>query len=64
MLHCIFLLFAACTFAMGIIDQQAQYHNESISNALKRVCSYFPQGEYSTACYTIIEYLTPLVIDL
>ena len=49
---------------MAIVDQQAQYHNETIGEALKRVCSYFPVGKYNETCQIIIEYLTPVIIDL
>ena len=49
---------------MAIVEQQAEYHNESISQALDRLCSYLPVGDYNTACKTIVDVLGPLIIDL
>lgn len=45
-------------------EQFAQYHNKTVTDALKLLCSYFPSGEFKTSCYEIIEFFGPVVADL
>ena len=58
------LLFSACTIAVGLVEELAEFQNTTITGALDKFCSFLPQGEYSTACYEVVGFLGPLAEKL
>jgi len=51
---------ATCTILLSITSQLAEIHNETISNALSRFCTYLPTS-YQSECQMISEFLAPII---
>lgn len=54
-----------CTAGVGLLEQLAQIHNESITNTMERSCKLFHHNpDYRKACEMIFDYVGPALIDL
>jgi len=57
--------FAVCTYGVGLLEQLVQIHNESVTNAMERVCKFFiHEPDYRKACETVVDFVGPTLVDL
>lgn len=54
---------AACVLLVGLTDQLAEIHNETISDSFARLCSYLPL-EFQVPCKWLVEEFGPGVIEV
>ena len=47
---------AACTVAVGLVEQLSILYNETVVSSLERLCSFFPE-EYQVYCKAAVEFL-------
>ncbi|XP_013408747.1 acyloxyacyl hydrolase [Lingula anatina] len=54
---------ATCTVALGLVEQLAGIHNETVAMSLERLCTYMPL-QYQVYCKLGIQYFGPIIIEL
>ncbi|ESO89739.1 hypothetical protein LOTGIDRAFT_164760 [Lottia gigantea] len=54
---------AGCTLVVGLLEQLADVHNETIVKALERVCLMLP-AKLQTPCDVFSEFIGPIILEL
>ncbi|XP_045193790.2 acyloxyacyl hydrolase-like isoform X1 [Mercenaria mercenaria] len=54
---------ATCDVLMGLVEQTAVIHNETLINSLERLCNYLPD-QFKNPCMRFLEYIGPILIEI
>ncbi len=57
-------MLSGCVIVVGLLEQLAVVNNKPVTDLLRQVCGFIPQGEFYTACNNLIDVFGPLIIDL
>ena len=57
-------ILSACTIAVGLVEQLAQFHNHTVTDEVDQICGYLPESKYQHSCEVIVNLFGPVVIEL
>ena len=53
---------AGCTLIVGLVEQLAVVHNQSVAQEVSHICDLFPKGAVHDACVGVIKVYGPAII--
>ena len=59
-----FVHVAACTILVGLMEQLALVHNESIADGIAHFCRLLPTEIVTRACDSLVEVYAPVIIEM
>lgn len=55
---------AGCSIVVGLVEQLAEYNNQTVVEAVERICTFLPSGIYRRACDSLFQEYGAAVIKL